>query len=339
MLKFNLNRLKAEFLGRVMDKADRKLVAVSRLFYEQLMSKTDIANELNISITHVNRLLKEAARRGVVQIKIQAPNFEDLELELKEKYGLRDAVVIQGSDEKFLHTELGIAAAQYFEDKVEESSKIGFGSGRTMFEMASAIPEKARRLTLYPIAVYAEQTLRVESVDANTVVNILWFKSRPDSEAYRLELFFPGELISKLETKVRELLKKDVTEELINEISNLDYYFFSCSHLRENSQLLALTKSCGEDLKGLRESGVIGDYLFNTINERGEFVPNCAEKFIFRITLEALRAAAQNKNRKVVLVAGGKDKAGVVRAGISQGFFNALITDSETAQALLERKI
>lgn len=317
---------------------DKKLVAVSRLFYEQQMSKTDIAQELNISITHVNRLLKEATRRGVVQIKIQAPNFEDLELRLKESYGLHDTVVIQTPDEQFLHTELGRAAAQYFEDKVKEPSKIGFGSGRTMFEMASAVNEKDRRLTLYPIAVYAEQTLSVEGVDANTVVNIIWFKSRPSAKARRLELFFPGELVPKLETKVRDLLKKDVVEELIDDISNLDYYFFSCSHLRENSQLMALTKSCGEDVKALRESEIIGDYLFNTINDRGEYIFNCTEKLIFRIKLETLKAAAQNKNRRVVLVAGGRDKSRVVRAGIVGGFFNALITDSETARALLAER-
>lgn len=318
---------------------DRRLVAVSRLFYEQQMSKTDIAQEFNISITHVNRLLKEATRKGVVQIKIRAPNFEDLELGLKETYGLLDAVVIHKPDEDFLHTELGIAAARYFESKIEEPSKVGFGSGRTMFEMASAIAEKARRLTFYPIAVYAEETLRVEGVDANTVVNILWFKSRPTADAYRLELFFPGETISKVEAKVQDLLKRNVVEKLVYDVANLDHYFFSCSHLRDKSQLITLTKSCGGNMRRLKESEIIGDYLFNTINERGEYISNCTEKLIFRIDLETLRSAAQNKNRKVVLVAGGKDKARVVRAGITNGFFNSLITDSETARALLGKEI
>src|SRR5258706_8488714 len=104
---------------------DQRLVAVSRLFYEQHQSKTEIAESLNISITHVGRLLKEAARSGIVQVTIKAPRYEDLEIELREKFGLRDSVVVLASDEnEAMSAELGNAAAIYFQATVKDHQSI-----------------------------------------------------------------------------------------------------------------------------------------------------------------------------------------------------------------------
>src|SRR5688572_23701748 len=109
---------------------DRRLVAVSRLFYEQQLSKTQIGERLQMSITHVNRLLKEAVRRKIVEISIKAPNSEDLEQQLKEQFGLKDAIVIAMPEQgEYLRTEIGQAGADYFEKHVGDGSKVGIGSG------------------------------------------------------------------------------------------------------------------------------------------------------------------------------------------------------------------
>lgn len=320
---------------------DKKLVAVSRLFYEHQLSKTQIAERLNITITHVNRLLREAIKSEIVKITIQAPNFEDLEVELKEKFGLQDALVVAvPENEDSLRTELGIAAARYFEDKVKRDQKVGIGSGQTIFEMVSKLDEKNRPVKFYPIAAIIQRDLLVKGIDANTAVNVIWFKSRPSATAYRLELFFPQEPITESEKKAQELLNKTIVEKLIREISDLDYYFFSCSHLRDDSRLIEIAQSCGMSFDDLENSGIIGDFLFSTINKEGEYVANCIERSCFRLDLSSLKKVSNNPQKKVILIAGGKEKFHVIRAGIyaNPKLFNVLVTDVNTAQLLLKNK-
>ena len=318
---------------------EKNLVTVSRLFYESQLSKTQIGERLHISITHVNRLLKEAIRRGVVQIKVKAPHFEDLELELKEKFALLDARVVAVPDqEKYLRAELGKAGASYFEENFKKGQKVGIGSGRTVLEMVSSISERARNLSLYPIAVFAKRSLDVRGIDANTAVNIVWFKSRPKATASRFEMFFPQENLGSVERNVKRLLGKPISEKFLQDISDLDCYFFSCGALRSDTQLYEIIQSNGTRIESMKKSGVIGDFLFNTINSKGEYVRNSIEKSCLKLSIPMLKKTASNNRKKIVLIAGGKSKFTVIKAGLKGKLFNTLITDSQTAESLLRIK-
>lgn len=318
---------------------DQRLVAVSRLFYERQMSKTDIARDLGISITHVGRLLKEAAKQGIVKITIAPPGFEGLEVELKEKFQLREAVVVHGSpEERTLNTELGKAAALFFERTVHDRQTVGLGSGKTLFEMVNAIEQQPREISLYPLAVCAEQDLTVKSIDANTLVKILWFKSNPDvATAKRLELFFPDEKVLNLGRKVQEVVQTASVKKLSEEIPELDSYFFSCSSLRENSQLSKLQKAFAET-KVTSKKMPVGDIVFNTIDEDGNEIATQIESLLFRISLDTLYRISSDRRKSVVLVGGGKSKAKVIQAGLRAKVFNVLVTDNQTAAQLLELK-
>jgi DNA-binding transcriptional regulator LsrR (DeoR family) len=166
---------------------DKILLKVARKFYEEGLSKTELATDLKISVTHVNRMLQEANEKGIVQISIKAPRFEDLEIALSEKYHLLEARVVDYTeDEGYLRMDLGEASATYFEEKVLAGQKVGLGSGRTMFEMISRIKERQRRIEIYPLNVVTQRELRITSVDANSLVNMLWFKCRPDTKAFKV---------------------------------------------------------------------------------------------------------------------------------------------------------
>jgi len=318
--------------------SDPRLITVSRLFYHDQLTKTEIADKLRISITHVNRLLKIATQQGIVQISIKVPRFEDLEFALLQRYQLVDArVVATAPSEQDLEAELGRTAAAYFEEKIslDSPARIGLGSGRTLFEMVSALPERPRNLQVYPLSVFAQQELKIRGVDANTVVNILWFKSRPDAAAYRFEMFFPGESIGSLKDLVQALREKREIQGLANTIANLDYYFFSCSNLREVSHLVGLSEASGGGLAALKGKGIIGDIVLNTIDQEGQSVSADIESFLFHIQRDELRNAALNGKKKVVLIAGWPTKYEVIKAGLKARLFNLLITDNQTAERLI----
>ena len=327
----NMSMLKSE--------RDKILLKVVRRFYKERLSKTDIANELKISVTHVNRMLQEASEKGIVRISINAPRFEDLEIALSEKYHLAESIVVDYTeDESYLRIDLGQAAATYFEEKVSAGKRVGVGSGRSMYEMVSHIEERPRAIDLYPLNVMVQRELTTVSVDANSLVNTLWFKSRPDAKAFKVELFFPYSDVRTTVEKVRELMKERSVSEFREELRALDYYFFSLSELRSNSILVALAKEIGVGFEELRQRGIIGDCIFNTINAKGKEVGFGSEELTLGLSIEDLVEASSRDQARVVCVVGGLRKRQVLRVILERGAINVLITDRQVAASLLEEQ-
>lgn len=316
---------------------DRRLVEVSSMFYEQDLSKTEIANSQNISITHVNRLLREARQKGIVQIDIRSPRFERIESQLISHLGLRDAHVIQSTDKQdVLRLELGREAALYFDRCVSDGARVGVSSGRTIFEMASLISERSRKISIFPLNVILERDLLVRGLSANIVATILWFRSRPLATASRVEMFFPAGDLATLRKMSTEILETPAVQALATQIRDLDAYFIGAGELREGSQVDFLSKTCGIELSSLIQRGVVGDVAFNMLNAEGSPIRVGLDDLLFHVKTEDLRAAAASAKRTVVLVAGGSEKIPCVEAAIRGKLFNVLITDSETAQEILD---
>jgi DNA-binding transcriptional regulator LsrR (DeoR family) len=291
---------------------------------------------VNLSITHVNRLLKEAQNQGIVKVIIRAPRREDLESRIKEEFALRDVRIIPTPEsEQSIRLELGIAAANYFDQHLSDCRTVGLGSGRTLFEMVSRISEKPRQQVFYPIAIPAQQAAEIQGIDANIIVNIMWFKSRPMARAYRCELFFPEQSFSQVEASTSSVSETPYVQQLLRDISDLDSYLFSCSPVRLDSQLTSLAMSKGHKANEFEAKGIIGDYVFNTIGAFGEPISAGVESALFRVSLQQLRANAQDQRKKVVLIAGGKAKRSVITAGLRAQLFNTLITDQESAEEIL----
>jgi DNA-binding transcriptional regulator LsrR (DeoR family) len=324
----NMSMLKSE--------RDKILLKVVRKFYKERLSKTDIANELKISVTHVNRMLQEASEKGIVRIAINAPRFEDLEIALSEKYHLHESIVVDYTeDETYLRIDLGHAAATYFDEKVSTGKKVGIGSGRSMYEMVSHIEERPRRVELYPLNVMTQRGLETVSVDANSLVNTLWFKSRPEARAFKVELFFPYSDITTTARKVRGLMKERSIVEFRQQLGRLDFYFFSVSELRPNSVLVALAKEIDVGFEELKQKGIIGDCIFNTINAKGDEVPFGSEELTLGLSIGDLVDACTRDQTRVVCVAGGLKKREVLQVALERGAINVLITDREVAAFLL----
>ena len=101
----------------------RLMTKVSRLYYQQDLSQSQIARNLGLSQATISRLLQSARNEGIVRITVSAPNnvHTDLEDELAEKFQLKDLVVVechQDADEKFILREIGSAAAFYIESSI-----------------------------------------------------------------------------------------------------------------------------------------------------------------------------------------------------------------------------
>ena len=98
----------------------RLMTRVARLYYEQGLRQTEIAESLNLSQSTVSRLLKRAEQEQIVRITVSVPLgvYTDLEEALIATHGLRDAVVadcVRDDDDESVQRDVGRAAAYYME--------------------------------------------------------------------------------------------------------------------------------------------------------------------------------------------------------------------------------
>ena len=76
-----------------------QMAEMARLYYMEGRNQTEIGERFGISRFKVAQYIQEAARRGIVEIKIHTPVKRDggLEKELRERLGMKHAVVIDNS--------------------------------------------------------------------------------------------------------------------------------------------------------------------------------------------------------------------------------------------------
>lgn len=315
---------------------DKNIVKACRLYYESSLSKTEIAGILKISITHVNRLLKEASKRSIVNITINAPRFEDLEIDLINKFNLFNAKVISSSDdEEFSRIDLGKAAADYFDLTVRDNSHVGIGSGRTMYEMVKSVKEKPKNIYIYPLSAITERDPEIKSISAFTLVNTLWFKLRPSSKAYKLDLFYPQKSFKEMEPDVRAFKNEAAIKNLLSHLLNLDFYFFSVSPIKEESQIMTILKEFDKTSLDLKNMGIIGDVLFYTISKSGSHVYCGVEDFVLGLETEQIKQIVTNNKKQVIMIAGGDSKFEIINTALNSELCNVLITDDRIARRLL----
>src|SRR3954466_2316945 len=108
------------------------MVKVARLYHEHDVRQPEIARRLHISQARVSRLLKQAEADGIVRTTVVVPAGVQTALEegLEERYGLREAIVVELLDdsEAGVTRDLGTATARYLEASLTGGDVVGISS-------------------------------------------------------------------------------------------------------------------------------------------------------------------------------------------------------------------
>ncbi len=111
----------------------RLLVKIATLYYLEGRKQSDIAQLLSLSQSFVSRAITRCQKEGVVKISVVQPSniFLKLEKGLEDRYGLKQAVVVDTEEEASDHTikrAIGSAAAHYLETRLRPKDLIGVSS-------------------------------------------------------------------------------------------------------------------------------------------------------------------------------------------------------------------
>ncbi len=314
------------------DERDELLADVAELYYLQELTQAEISRQIDLTRSAVSRMLTEARNKGIVEINVRRPlRFnDDLEAALKERFGLRAAHVLAGQrnvDYDRLRRQLGLAAAGVLKELLQPHMSCGVAWGTTVSATIEALD--------------APHSMQVEIVQ---LVGVL----RSNSHAFNAQALVDI-MASKLGGEGTYLYSPFIVESAATAHS-----IRSIPDVREN---LEAGKRCDVVLMGI---GTVLDPEYSSLYQGGHIGLETLEQLRrdgavgdvggVHIDIDGNPAGGEFNERMVgitgpdllaiptrLAVAGGVAKAEAILGALRGGYTNLLVTDSQTAEAVLEQ--
>lgn len=312
------------------DEQVRLMAKVARMYHERGMRQAEIAAELHVSQPRVSRLLKRAVETGVVRTTVSLPPgvHTDLEDELEALYGISEAVVVDAADDQDLLRSLGAATAVYLETTLTGGDDVGISSWSS--SLIAAVD--ALRPSTTPVVSDVVQLVggvgepRVQ-LDATRLLTSF---ARATGAA---PIFLPAPGLLGSAAARESLMADPAVMQVTSRWPNLTVALVGIGALEPSPLLRQSGNSIAEaDQEQLRAAGAVGDVCLRFFDEEGEPVATDLDERVIGITPDMLRTIPRR-----IAVAGGVRKVSAIRGAMRGRWINVLITDIQTAHALVER--
>lgn len=306
-----------------MDILKKQMQEAAILYYEKKHTQSEIASIMNLSRQTVSKLLNDAVKENIVEIKINNPEItcKELEKEIAEKFNIKNAIVcgVSTSDESLCQLMSVKKAAGYIASLVEKGNqKIAISWGRTIKMLISEFPNIATTdNVVFPLfgATDQEQSCFMSNELAGgfadkigAAVKYAWFPYKPDSNA-DCELFKNTSYYKKLYD-----LWSDIDIAIVG-IGNKDI-------LEIFGKTFGYNEKC---------TSAIGDVSTHFFDEDGNVLE------LYENTLCAQRENLKNA-RETIAIACGKDKPDAIIGALRTQMIDTLITDEYTAKYIVGTK-
>ena len=309
------------------DPSDRLRVRAAWLYFVEGRTQSDIAEMLDVGRVTVVRLLAEARARREVRIQIEAPlaDLTRIERGLEQHFRIGRVVVAPHDDAERDPTQvIAAAAGAFISNAMRSGIQVGVGWGRTLY---STLPFTIGR-----------------SLDGVRVVSLLGGIAQarnynPAEFAWQFNQLFRGEgflvpapaLVDSAETKTA-LMERCGLKEIFERVDTLDMVLLSVGGISTLNTSYRVGHVSEEERLSLIEAGAVGDLLYHFIDAEGRVVDHPINTRAIAADIARLCGVPSR-----VLVSGGADKVPVLEGSIRALEPTALVTDEQTALALLAR--
>ena len=306
---------------------------VADMYYTRGMKVAEIAASLSFSAAKVSRLLAAAREKGVVEIRVRriVDRLREIEKQLTEAFGLKDAIVISSFGEEDYEQALETVtdfASVYVSDLLRGKKTLGVSNGNAV----NKITGKLHRI--HPCEL---DTVQIIGSGSNTYQDV---ESR--ELVTRISQLFPGGRSYFLNTPI--FLGDSYAKERLLQEPSVSAVF---DRMRECDILLTGIGGFKQIPKAARR-GAFREYLtddmMRELNEKGAVGSVCAQYYDIQgnyLSCEwnekciGMPFADIRANKMTIGVACGAYKQSSVRGALRAGLINVLITDEALAAGLL----
>ncbi|TIQ00491.1 MAG: MarR family transcriptional regulator [Mesorhizobium sp.] len=295
------------------------LHTVAKLHYEAEMSQVDIARRLGVSTATISRLLQRARAEGIVRIEVlDLATPEGITTQLVEALGLRDAAVIESPAAGALAALAAPLGALLKQSGLTAGSVVAIGWGRAIREVIQAgLPRIPGVLTVAATGGMQQQAAHFQinefvRLAAEQLGGTPHFIHAPYLPSSELREVFLGD--AAIRDSVALWDRTDVAIVGIGLPHSVNPPEASAATLSEQTLFHAA-----------------GDVIRHYFDAEGTLIPWEGEGRMIAMSPAQLRAVPL-----VIGVAASPEKAMAIIGAVRARLINALVTDTKTAQAILE---
>lgn len=303
-----------------MDFQKKQMHEAAILYYEKKHTQNEIAKIMNLSRQTVSKLLNEAIKEGIVEIKIKNPEIvcSNLERDLCDKFKIKNAVVcgVSNDNDSLCMLMTVQKAADYLRSVIEKGNqKIAISWGRTIEMLISKFGDVVGTGNIvFPLfgATDREESYFLSNELARSfadkigaAIKYAWFPYLADS-VEDCKLFKKTSYYKTL-------------YELWNDIDIAVLGIGNSDIIRAFGQVFGYSEKCNT---------AVGDISTHFFNSDGEFID------IYENTLCATKENLKNA-RQTIAVASGKSKTEAIIGALRTDIIDTLITDEYTAERIL----
>lgn len=310
--------------------AQRLMIKVARLYHSHGLRQTEIAQRLQISQSRVSRLLTQAEEASIVRTVVAVPHriHADLEERVESRYGLAEVHVIDAvsDDPAELGRDLAHTTASLLADSSFEAATIGFTSWSSTLRLMVEALQPLRTRTEHVVEMLGD--LGPPDLQHDAARSTQRLATLTGGQAMFLRT--PG-VVPSAEIKAL-LLERDLyATEALAMLDSLDLAFLGIGaadldpSLRSGDNFFT-----HEQFEDVRAQGAVGEVCLHFLDAEGAPIDSPLDERVIGVTREQLRTA-----RRRWAVAGGKRKHHAIRAALTGGWVDTLVTDTATATFLL----
>lgn len=305
------------------------LADIAEWYYIDGLNQSEIANKIGVDRSLISRLLSEARKNNIVEIRVNRPllTARDLEKSLVQQFGLNIACVLVNQDEEYAQflSKLGRAGAKLLREHLQPGITLGLSWGTGVSAVVDAF-EKPGPSSMEIVQLVGALGAQHNVYDGPGLVQRL--AQIIGCQGYYLNAPFLVE-----ESGIaRALLQNHNVAEAMALAKNCDVAVVGVgSTAPEFSSFYQAGYVPLEDLNQLRSAGMVGDVCGRHFDIKGE-TPDLE----FHERLVTI-SEGDLKNIPVrIAVAGGLGKVEAILGALRGGYINVLVTDTSVASRLLE---
>ncbi len=306
--------------------SEELMVVAASMYYDDELTHEQIAKMLHMSRVAVTRLLQRARREGIVQVKItkRLPLQYELERRLQSAFRLKDIIVVKARGSlDATRDAIGQAGAEHLRQSVFPHCRLGVGWSTTVSRMAPFLERPE-----FPVPVVVNEL-------AGRLLGVVNPYSISGQVALMLDA--PVEPLSVpvvvQNARARDtFLKEPAIAAALEHARQCDIAFVGLGDVGDECTMVRTGFMTIEQMAELRRRGAVGDILMRFYDDSGRHVPSPLERRVISLSMEDIRGIPY-----VVAMACGPTKLGTILGAMRGGLCHCLITDTGTAEQLLER--
>ncbi|MGC8839172.1 MAG: sugar-binding transcriptional regulator [Anaerolineae bacterium] len=306
------------------------LFQVARAYYEQGQTQEEIARSLGVSRSQVSHYLRQAREAGIVQIRVVDPDRRapGLEARLRACFPhLREVRVVPTFSQRtdLIRKVVGRAAAELLQEVVAPGHRVCIGAGRTLREMVHALRHKpvANVVLTQAMGSIGHQALDVDFAEL----------AREAAKAFRAQVFIiHAPAILPEGTTAEAIIATPPVAEALQLARTAHIYMVGLGSLESDLIYARAGLIPSAEMEVLQALPIAGDICGRFFDLAGRPIRSPFEDRVVGIELEDLKQA-----HLAVGVAGGPEKVIPLLGALRGQYITGLVTDEQTAEALLQR--